>query len=329
MLYWLTGDRYACLYAKDVYIGRHKKEKPYAVRYIDDVETANEFCQKINAQELFGPTNFIYVYDGSIPEPVKTTEFIEALPDNKILIVIEERPNKITKFYKKFSDKIKEFPMIKNDQGYVDRKNIDQAKKIIKVMAGWDGPDEIFDIILFESDYDYGRTVNEIQKLKVYLGEKQDWSIESISPILSRSELPDIERFKDSLNEKNVQVSMETINEIVDGSDIDANGMLVLSALIENFTFLFYARLAIEQNCDNDFKISEFIADNCIKKGYRTDPSIISKRLFFYKKYLNNYTSKKITYILGRLSNAIDMFILKECSNHHIFNRLVWDIVKP
>lgn len=328
MFHWLTGDRFACYSAKDRLIARYKKDKVWNVRNLDTIEDPNEFCARINASELFGTNNFIYIHDGPVPDPIKVSTFIEKLPDNKVLIVIEGSIDKRNKMYKTFGSKITEYPLVKNEKGYLNKDSIPMAKKVIKSLSEWSGSEEVFDQIFFACDYDYGKTVNEIKKLITYNDGNPPTSIDDVKDIICINESPDIEKLKSSLNEKDVKNSLSICSDILNDADIDNYILLIVSALLENYTFLFYIRKAIEDGAKSESDISSYVAENWQKFGMKQDYGVISRRLYFYRKHIPKFTTSFLANALTKLNETFENAMFKRYSNQYLLNNLVWELTR-
>ena len=328
MFFWLIGDRFACLDAKNRIIKKLRLSSPWGIRLLEPCDTANEFCLKISENEFFGEDNLIYVCLDPIPEPNKTTDFINNLPEHKCLILIEEKVDRRTKMFKKLGSLIKEFPIIKDSRGIIQKKLIPNAKKIVKSISDWKGPEDIFDKIFHQCDYDYGKTVNEIEKIKIYLNSDSINLADNIDEILSIKETPDIDLFIEALNRKEKKQAFFYCEKMLNNPSIEDNLILIISALIENYMFLFHYRSALDQKITNDKQIGEYISNIWYKNGRPVDPVSTSNRLYFYKEIIRRMSIDYIANAMLLLGWAFEEAILKNVSHRQVLRRITYKILK-
>jgi DNA polymerase III delta subunit len=318
-VYWLVGDRYACIERSKGIIKSITNGQEWNIKDIGGLE-ADFFCSELRKENLFGTENTIFIHDGTIPEPKKTIPFIKKIGQNKVLIVIEETVDRRTIFFKEFESFLEEYPSVVSNN-IVNRKIMPQAKNLIKNVVNWKGSDEVFDTIFSVCNYDYGMTINEIEKIITYNEGKDLKFPQQLANILSKSDDAPVYDIVDAIKKKKVNESLKYINEL--GEDIEDCAMLILSILLEHYTFLSFCLMAVEEGYRNQYDIAEFVSKNYIKNGKEQNIETIDNRLFYFKDELARTSLDKCMLKIKAIENAMDDFILKKGTCKYIFTRLI------
>lgn len=331
--YWLAGDRYVCVCRKNDIIGDYKKLGEWDIVSFSTTDP-DVFASTINKQALFGDKKTIFVHDGSVPEPAKTMGFIEKLKKTKVLIVLEGDPedyndSKVDKrsvMYKKFKDQLEDFPIVMQSNGYPDKNLIPVAINIIKMITQTNINEKILKELFENSGYDIGRTVNEIEKIDVYVGDKKIKSLDDVKLILSQKGDPTIDKIKNYLNKGELPNAFKEANWVMDNFDIYKLFMGLFGAIIDNFTYVMYCKLAISSGCKTPKDIGLFISEHWIKNDKKVDANTAERRYYFYKDTVERLELKNILHILKLADIATQNFIMKRATPRFLVNFFLRDI---
>lgn len=322
--FWLTGDRYLCVERKKAIISDLNSDESWIVEDLSSFDNADDFCSNFVSFDLFGTNKKICVRDGSLPEPKKTVDAILEMPKDRVLILIEDRVDKRTSLYKKMSQNLEEYhPVVVGDR--VDYKKIKGASKIIKKMISWKGDDKIFDAVFSMCDYDYGRTINEIEKIYLFtdgeIGDDFD-----ISEIVSSSNRPEVDVLVENIREGDIKSSLETLSKIYQVIDIETRFMEILGAVLESHLFMLFCKMANESGSYSPNDVGEFVSKIMQKKGKNVDAYTCSKRYYFYRDCLRERKIRDICKSISKIEQAYKNLIIKKFNVKYIFNKLIFEI---
>lgn len=288
--YWITGDRYFIVEAKNNLVkGILSGSDEYEVQDLSDLETMSEIVGAVSDQGLFGSEKKIYVFNGVLPEAGKGKAIIDALGDN-IFFLLEEKPNKKTKFYKEFKDDIDEFPVVVAD-GSVDKNAQTLARKMIKMATDWKGSNELFESVFEFSGYSYGITINEIEKIRVMYGSEENVSFDQVKDLLFGTGSPDAQKFVEYIKDCKTVDALDYLNHLVADGFLDEVGMFVFYSLMNNFKFIQACVFAKAEGAKSKEQIAELAAPMLgIDDTYR-----VSNRLYYYMDLVEKSTPEEIS----------------------------------
>jgi len=325
--HWLVGDRFVCVFRKNVLIDEITScDVKWSVKTFT-AETSNEFVSTINEGSLFDIGNTLYIHDGTIPEQAKSVPFIEKLSAKKHLIVIEgsgglSKIDKRTVTYKKYKDIAEYFEPVIQPSGFPDKKLIPFAKIVLKNMLSMEVQEYILDHVFESCGYDYGRTVNELEKCFIWAGKEIE-SIKHITPILNSEEPPTIEKSVNALNACDFEKTFTETNNLFEKKDGKKIFMNWAGMLAESFTFILHCRTAIDLGCSSPDEIGQFVSERFIKKEKPIDAYSATKRYYVHQNNVKKFTSKRIGLILGILERSMSDFIYKSLPPRYLANDII------
>jgi len=322
--FWLTGDRFVCVERKKEIIKkfRERRGKDCSVKYIDEEVSVDILASMLKTHNLFGSEDLVVVIDGKMPDPKKSKYLLENLPDNKIVILIQESVDGRSSEYKNFKEYIEEYPLIWSGK-IPDKKAIGFARNLIKGFLDWKNSDDLFEVIFSTCDFDYGKTVNEIVKLKTYFGGEIPESLEEVKSLIPSANNPQTESLMDCIKKKDKKKAIEIFHEMELSLDINEYSMMFLYALLEQFTFLFFCCAAYESGYKDRYSVADFIVDNKIKKGEVQDRNKVANRLYYYEDIYRNNTSEYYALGISAIEEAMKSCILDEFSHHFSITKLL------
>lgn len=317
--FWLSGDRFLCVERKKHIIQELKLKSSWNVKNIEEMESADDFCQTLRCSSLFDQSKEIYVYVGDIPEPKKTIKQIESVCADKYFILITDKYDKRSVLYKAFGDYIEDYEIVV-ENGIPNSKIKDKFTKILKQLSEWTGSDDIFDLVYAHCNYDYGQTVNELKKIILFSKTvKQD----QVKDLLCDKELPEIGELTEALKKLDKKNALKIIYEMLELENIDDFFMLVSSAVLELYTFLSYCAMAKDAGNQSQQDIANYIAQCYSKSGLPQTPERIYNRLYFFTDCVKNLQSQKIYTSLKVIENSIRDCLLKKFPLHFILPNMI------
>ena len=335
-IHWLVGDRFVCAFRKNAIIKEISKDGGWEVVEFTS-ETSDAFLSTINQSSVFGNEKYIFVHDISLPEQAKTVPFLEKIGDNKVLIVMEgdgqstSRPDKRTSMYKKYGDRVKFFEPVIQVNGFPDKSLIPKAINILNIIIEDKHHKKINQSLLKElferTKYDFGKTINEIDKSCIYLSKMPE-SIKEINNILSRDNKT-VDEVVGMIIRKDCYGAIKVLNEIMNNEDnIDNSFMLFLYSLAENITFMLHCKSAIENGISSQQKIGEYVSDHFLKKDKKVDAFSSEKRYYIMKDLIDGYDTKLLVLINSKIEESICNFTIRSLPRKYVLNNLLTDIHK-
>lgn len=325
--FWLFGDRFLCVHRKNELIYNFTIEHDFEIVEFTS-QSASDFAATINQRDLFSGQK-IFIHEGSLPEPEKLVDFIENIKD--ILIVLEDfKYSKIDGrkvLTKKYKQNIEFFESVLGENGFPDKKKIPEAVKRIQSIVPGKASDEIVEYLLSVSDYDYGKTVNEIEKASIYVGDYIDKKTQ-ISKILSGSNAPNIEKLTSYIANKQVEKTFKIVQDIVDNFSIDEFFMGITGLLSESFNFTMYCRMARDNDLIRNSDVGNFVAQNWRKKGRAVDAISSANRYEYYKPMAANSDVKYLSHVISEIEKCNREFIAGDYSGEYLIKRLLVEIFK-
>lgn len=325
--YWLYGDRFLCVNRKNEIVSELQKRSPHRVESFGPVDSANEFCSKLSQGSLFGAENVIYYYDGSVPEPAKSTSFIEKLPSNKTLIVVEPSIMKMSTLFKKLGKNSENFPLV-----YDGRRVDHQARKEIFEILNQIVKCEksILSFIFEKCDFDPGRTCSEVEKVTTYLGRAPK-ELEDLRYILSVSDDINVNILTDALRENKIVNAIKIINDMYENSDFESQTIPIIGAIRENIEYQLYCRMAIDEGNTDIKDIALFVEKNVTKpesggKSKKFFSQSVINRWYYYQKIVLSSSTDKISKQLVATKKAYDDCISSVLNKKHIVLRMLLEM---
>lgn len=320
--FWLTGDRFACVERKNVIVEKLKQLSDFHVEYLEGDIDIDYFQKIIKTENLFGPKNIIYILDGKLPHTKKTISIISNIPSDKRVIHIEEKsPIKNTSFYKEFKDYLEEYATAGRKNFLPRQKKLD-IKNVTKKICKWEGPEDLFDKIFESAGYDYGCTVNEINKIRLYTGEEYP-SIEDIQEALYVEKDHDFMKLVDLIKRQKREEALFLLENLNKGKHIQNNFMVILASLFETYTFLFYGCVAKENGHNTQDGICQYIIDHWRPGGERKDPHKTNNRLFYDLNIIKKNHSSDFARRIKEVRNAMNDCLESKYTHKYIFSKLI------
>lgn len=330
-IYWLVGDRFVCIERKKDIVRCLQKENNWISENINTISNADEFFSNVLLRDLFGSENKICICDGPIPEPKKSVDVIANLPDNRKLIIIEDKIDKRTVMYKRYSSDIEEYPQVIKPGSLfgIDYTKIESAKKIIKKIVNWSGADETFNAIFSACDYDYGRTINEINKILIYTEGRYPKDISEIYSILSSPRRPEVNRLVDAVNNRNAVESFQILNNLYDVMDFATSEgpMDIISVILESHIFMLYCKMANDSGYFLPQEVGEYVSKIMKKKGENINSVSASKRYYFYRDCVKKRKLEDISKSISKIESAYKNVIIRKFNSRYIINKLIFEII--
>jgi DNA polymerase III delta subunit len=325
--FWLFGDRYLCVHRKNELLYAFGVEHDFEIVEFTST-SASDFASVINQRDLFSGQK-IFIHEGSLPEPEKLVDFIENIKD--VLIVLEDckysRPDNRKAMVKRYKQSIEFFESVIGDNGFPDKKKIPEAVKRIQSIVPGKTSDDIVEYLLSVSDYDYGKTVNEIEKASVYVGDYIDKKTQ-ILKVLSGSNAPNIEKLTSYIANKQVEKTFIIVQEIINHFDINELFMGIMGLLSESFQFCLYCRMAKDNDLVRNSDVGNFVAQNWRKKGKPVDAIASANRYEYYKPMVANSDVRHLNHIIGCIEKVNKEFIEKTYHGEYLIKRLLVEIFK-
>jgi len=287
-LYWLCGDRFICIERKNEIIGAIEEESQTTVYDITGLD-ANGIYASINEGSVFDKSRQIFIHDGQIPDIKKLTGIVSAIPDGKTLIIIDSSHSSVsstvdrrTVMYKKFKSNLELFEPVLQKTGFPSKKLIPQGKDLIKRFSNWKGSDSTLTKIFRMCGYDYGSTVQEIRKIRIFVNS--DTRAMDAIGIVSGNQLSATENIVDAIFDGDLERSLEETYQIFINDDYDDGFMSFTGGILESLAFVAHCRMAKDRGYEDPEKIGEYVSEIWSKNGRPVDAMSVKKRLYFYKK---------------------------------------------
>lgn len=287
--YWITGDPYFIVQAKNDLIKGICSKEEYEVKNISDLETISDIVAEVSGNSLFDSQKSIFVFNGELPDSGKGKAIIDSLGEN-IFFLLEEKPNKKTKFYKEFKDEIQDFPVVINNNR-IDMSAQSKARNVIKFYSKWNGTNELFEAIFEYSGYSYGITINEIEKIRIMFGSEENVNFNQIKDILFGTGRPDSQKFVDLIKDGKKAESLNYLNFLVEEGFLDEIGMYVFYTLMSNYKFIQACVFARSEGAKTKDKIAELAAPLLGEE----DPYKVSNRLYYYMDLVQKTNPEEIS----------------------------------
>ena len=322
--FWLIGDRFVCVERKKEIIKQFNERmgRESSVKYIDEEVSIDTFASMLKTKNLFGSDDLVVVIDGKLPDPKKSKHILENLPDNKIVILIQSSVDGRSSEYKNFKEYIEEYPLVWSGK-IPDKKAIGFARNLIKGFLDWKNSDDMFEMIFSICDFDYGKTVNEVIKIKTYFSGEIPESIEEVRALIPTSNNPQTESLMDCIKKRDKKRAIEIFHEMELSMDISEYYMMFLYAILEQFTFLFFCCAANESGYKDREAVADFIVENKIKKGEVQERSRVANRLYYYEDIYKNNTSEYYALGISSIEEAMKSCLLGEYSHHFSMTKLI------
>jgi len=329
-VFWLVGDRFLCINRKNKLIKNYTSgNEKWSINNIVS-DNATKFCSLISQKNLFGPTNILYVHEGSVPEIKKIIGFIEKLPNNKGLIVLDGNSDKIrnTRLNKKSIDykllkKYLEYyePVLK-ENGYPDKNIIPKTLKYIKSISKCNISDSVIEEIFRYCGYDIGVTVHEIENICLYKKSNKILK-EDIKTLKASKENLKISDILDALSKRNTHCSLKLFSEISNELDIKSYFFLYFTSIIEHFTMFQYCKIAIESGITGSSSIASSVSCMWVNNGKNVDENIIRWKYEKNKENLENISFEEILWIIEKARYATEKFVEGKFTIDYIISEFV------
>lgn len=317
-VYVFQGDRFLCCKARDEVLSSLAK---WEIKTISDPITASNFTWTVNSKEVFGSKNKVFILDGIIPSPPEDiVPLLKNLPKSRAIIFLfteKQKLDKRTTFGKFLAKQVKDFPSMFNDKGYLDQKELQKAKPLIREMVGWSGSDECLDFIMEKCDYQYGSIINEIEKINTFLGKDPD-SIDQITEIVCMNDLIRMEPLFEKIKSRDIVGALELAQEIIEGEQFRSHYMMFFLGLLDNLSFMLYFKMAKESGCSELSDMVSFVSENYTKSGKKVPPQAIHGRYFFVKDYLKHWTISDLQFAISKIEDSIKASMLELRSDRFI-----------
>ena len=328
-IYVCEGDRFLCQKYRDDITSSLLDKSEWETKTISEPITASKFTWTVNSKEVFGSKNKIFIIEDIIPDPSEDIiPLLENLPKSRVLIFLftEKEIDKRTKLGKFFSKDIKQFPTMFNDKGYLDQKQIEKSKPLIREITGWSGSDICLDFIMEKCDYEYGSIINEIYKINTFLGKDPE-SIDEIKDIICMNDLIRMEPIFDKIKSRDLVGALELAQDLVSDEQFKNYYMMFFLGLLDNFNFMMYCNMAKESGRSNLNDIVSFVSENYTKSGKKVPPQSIQGRFFFVKDYLDNWSVSDLQMAISKIESSINASILNLRSERFIVENFLAQIV--
>jgi len=327
--YWLIGDRFFCNYRCDQIVDLINKNKNWDIQSIDSDISADQFCACLSSSNLFGEDNKIFILKSRIPETSKTFKFVLQLPPNKVLICINNKLKKNTTLFKEIKDKtcIEEYPSaVENNK--INYRLINKVKKNIKSATNWNGKEDVFDEIIEKSNYDYGVSINEIEKLKIYSNDNlQDMSVSQSLNVLSVSNNIDINKLVKIIKNKNIKEAFTLVQKFIDNNTVENIYQIILGYLIDDYTFSLACCIALEKGFKSSNQIAKFVSSFYLRKGEEVTEDYVMSRYYYYSKILPYKKSKRIASDLIKIEKAMYLCTFSSFPTRTILLSLIFELM--
>lgn len=319
--YWLTGDPYFIVEAKNDIVKSICDKNKYLVKDLSEVEDFSSIFSEISREDLFDQKSCIFVFNGAFPDPSKISAIINSLNKDRIFILLEEKPNKKTKFYKEYSKSISDFPLVIVD-GRVDKAAQDYARKVIKRFTNWKGSNELFEAIFEYSGYSYGIVINDIKKIRILFETEKDLSFEDAKEHLFGTGKPDVNKFIDCMKNGNVKESLDLLDKMEESSTLEENAMLVMYSLMNFYKFIQACIFAKESGLSQ----REDIAKKAAPILLIDDWAQVSNRMYFHMDHINRLSSDNVFVCIRAITMSMSDWVDGKCSKHLIMKKLLMTI---
>lgn len=229
----------------------------------------------------------------------KLKEYLKNIPEYTIVVcyyVFQEQDKNKDNLngFSKLGEVCK-IQQLKGDEFYKEVENLFKSEKIII-------PNHLIRFFTFRVSNDFFLIENEIQKLKMYVGEREVTK-EDIELVVSRSFESNVFAFINEVLERNLKKSIKTLKELI-GSGKEST--YILSMLTSQFIKFLDVKILLSSGYDED-KISSKIKMN--------------------QYVLNNFIKLSRVYSLKELTDILDGFLniehkMKSISNTDILYEL-------
>jgi DNA polymerase III delta subunit len=317
-LFWLCGDRYQCQHRKKEIIEKIRESGEVEIKDITNLD-ANSIYGDINGDPLFGMSRCIFVHDGLISSPVvkKLSGLFENMPKDRFLIILDAPPDSVAYspdkrnvIYKRFSGNIEVFEAAFQKTGFINRKIMLEIEKKTKDMIKWEGSDNVFSFIFKKSGYDIGITIQEIEKIRIYLGRDEIKGTNDLKDIFSASSIAETDDILEDIIKGDIKNALIKSYLITKNSDIKDLFMQITGTIIENLTFMGFCCLAIESGKYTPNDIGEYVSNIWVKNGKKMDSRVLTARYYVFREKMKKITSKQIFDAITSSYESIKSFTL-------------------
>lgn len=323
-IYWLAGERYLAISRKQEIVG---ERGDFGVKEIPKTASIDEFASNLAMRDLFGPSELVYIYEGTLPEPAAAAKVIDKLLGEDILVIITDKAPKNTKFYKQFKDHLEYFDPLM-DGIRLNHKAIRLAPSKMKKICGWQGSISILEHVLEMSDYNFGAAVLEIEKIRAYNSYKKDKDItkEDCKDIVCNSDREDITKLIEAINFRRATEAFEMWYHISETYGTPPPFHL----LLENFYLLLHCRMAYDNGNKQPQDIGQAVSKTWKKKSGPVNPGSIAYRYRMYSTVVQKFSFQHFSYCIMKIEDAIRRSMYQSdttiANKELIFTHLIFDI---
>ena len=312
-IFWLVGNQCICGYRKRKILEKYPKHIIYNLEERDENKIVRLFLEPSIWDD---DKQKAYILNGYPQNQKKTVPIILSKRDCDLLIIITDNIDKRSILYKSLNIKKEEYPDAIDKYGNIDKGVLSKNKKIVTKISKWEDK-ETLDYIFTQSNYDTTRVLQEIDKIKTFLGEDIP-SKSNISEIFIK--LPNtIERTLENLFVGDAYLALEDIDDI----SKDANKtMLFLTAIIERVKTLLYWKILSKEYEEN--KISEMLFNMF---GPKANNFLIEKNKSKVKECFNIFNIKSLLQMLLHLNQSIEVYISATKPKRMILERIVFNFI--
>lgn len=265
--YILTGVEWQ---VQKIYINMIAQASGKELKYIDSI---SDVYSKLGSKSFINKT-YVYVMrdDKELVQNEKLQSRLESIIGQNILILLLTSPDKRTKFYKTYKDVICDFEPLKPA---VLAKYIDK-----EISLSNENTDKLMQIC----EYDYGRCLLEIDKIKQYrlgYGEKEIFDNDAFMMLLKEGTIYQppkdaIFDFIDAVLDRKVNLAYKLYHECL---GVGEAVMVMLTVLYNNAKALLQVQ-------------------SCKSADIGKSTGLTSFQIFGAKKHLNTYKDGELVYIM-------------------------------
>jgi DNA polymerase III delta subunit len=329
MICWLAGDRYSCIHRKNEIISDINKDGDWEIKNIPDFDNTKDLMEFVGIGDLFGSDNKIFIYDGNKTEK-SYIKVLESIDKESVLIIITPNVDKKTVLYKTFKSNLDQYEALETFWGPPSKKDLTSARETLKWLSEWNGSDDLLLKILRACNYNYGCTVSEIEKIRLYNEDKsdKDISIEDVKPIISTYSRTDIGDLIKAINKEDKKKAFMILSRMFNLGNLEKDFMLLIYSLLNHFYLIFHCRLAIDNGIRNPFEIGKFVSENWIKKGSKVNPNAIYMQYKENTRIINSYTVEKSLEKIDTIEKTIRDIILGKMNRRYVINDMIFKIME-
>lgn len=315
-IYWLAGERCLVIHRRNELLSSLQKQTGFEIKYIPECQTFHSLVSQLHSKDLFNNGDFIFVYDGKIPEPILTAKWLKDRKTKSICVFItEDDLGKNNSFNKIFLSIIEYFEPIKDSNP--SKTWLSKSIKTIKKITKWTGSDDLISQVLVHSDYDCGLTISEINKVRNYHIniEDNDINFENSKDILfSMSNFIIFDFAKDIyFRRKNVFGDLDDV--------LISHGTIHVSQLIlEGYTFMLMCKAALDRS-QNEYEAIQEVVEMTGKSF-----NGIKFRFDMLKPVFQRLSLKKISEIIEIIDSFLKNIMLNGKDDMATARRMIFDI---